>query len=961
MVLRFRPVALGATVLLALGATAANAASHTPTVIQSTRHDVSAPMRDIIRAMPPQAPMGTEQEPYLVPNILFKHGKQTSSIVPDYSRMQTHGSGVPAPTIDLAFEGINQATSGCGCLPPDTEGDVGANEYVQWVNTSWAVYDKTDGSVISGPTPGNSFFVGFGGLCETSNPGDPLTVFDQRAQRWVMSQFTVSEPYAQCVAVSQTSDPLGTYDRYEFNWPANHFGDYGKLGVWTDESGTQDAYLLTTHEFQGSGSGFFGAAFIAFDRDAMLAGAPTANMVRFPNFDQYGALPLNLTGTLPAPAGTCPAYAHFDANTSDYLFWNMCLDWAAPANTTISDQPDRVTVAAFSPYFDSVPQADTSVGLDSFGSNLMYRATARAFAPDAPTRMSLVVNHVVQGDVQQAAITWAHFNLKPTAGGIFDRIFGDGFDGVAPINGTPAPTAKTLVDEGTYAPDGTDRWMGSVAIDGSGNIGVGYSQSSALSHPQIMINGRELADAPGTLRDEQNCTDGIANGSQTHTAARWGDYATMSVDPVDSCTFYFTTEYLATTSTSSWRTRVCSFKFPGCGDPNFAIVADSPKRIEMCAATTPADPTWDLRAGVLNGYTGSVTLSANGIPAGTTAGFSPNPIPAPGSSTLTLIGGATIASGEYDFSVDGTDGSLTRSIALQLGMSSAAPDVPILTAPADGATGVKVKPTLIWDAVPGALGYTVEVASDSAFTNIVATKDVTDPTWAVPVLLDNETQYYWRVTPHNYCGDGTTSGTFTFTTGIAGECPSGTTATILYEDDFESGANGWTIDGSGGTAGWTQQTPPVATGLTTTVWGIPNNSTTSDRGLVSPVIAMPTGVAATILSFDTYHSFETDGPQGCWDNGTMESKAGLGAFTYIDDSRLYTDPYDGLVSAGEANAGSFGWCHAPTSVPIHSIVDLDGFEGQDLQLRWRAVTDSNTTAPAPNGMYIDNLKIEVCQ
>src|SRR5690606_24841605 len=155
---------------------------------------------------------------------------------------------------------------------------------------------------------------------------------------------------------------------------------------------------------------------------------------------------------------------------------------------------------------------------------------------------------------------------------------------------------------------------------------------------------------------------------------------------------------------------------------------------------------------------------------------------------------------------------------------------------------------------------------------------------------------------------------------VPGECPSGTTATVVFEDDMQSGANGWTTDGTGAT-GWSQMAAPVATGLTTTVWGVPNNATTSDRGLVTPTIALPTGVAATILSFDTYHNFEIDGPSGCWDNGTMNIKVGAGAFSYIDNSRLFTDPYDGRVSPGEANAGELGWCHTPAG-PATSIVDL---------------------------------------
>jgi len=298
---RFLPAALGAAVCAAFGASAApvtvtkptaSAPEILPTVMHAARADISAPLRDILRTMPPASPMGTEQEPFEVPNVLLKPTARTSSFVPDYSRMQTRGSGVPAPTIDLTFEAISSTTSGCGCLPPDTNGDVSDTHFIQWVNSSWQAFDKVTGvpdpNTLT-PRPGNSFFTGFGGKCETTNSGDPLAIWDPRAQRWVMSQFVTSSPFAQCVAVSTTSDPFGTYARYEFNWP--NFGDYPHMGIWTDGAG-QDAYVLTTHEFNASNA-FQGASLIALERDKMLAGDPTAAMVRFPGFDAYGVEPVN--------------------------------------------------------------------------------------------------------------------------------------------------------------------------------------------------------------------------------------------------------------------------------------------------------------------------------------------------------------------------------------------------------------------------------------------------------------------------------------------------------------------------------------------------------------------------------------------------------------------------------------------------------------------------------------------
>lgn len=966
MLRQFGLITLGAAVLLASGA---NAASTTPEVMRAARFDVSEPMRDIIRNLP-DTPTVPETESGLIPNIFIKPKNRVnvnSWAVPDYSSVQSAPTGVAPPALISSYNGIGNPTACGGCIPPDTNGDVSDVHYIQWVNNKFAIYDKVTGAVVQAPTAGNAFFAGFGGKCQTTNSGDPLALWDAQAKRWVMSQFVTTAPFAQCVAVSATSDPLGAYYRYEFNWPA--FGDYPHMGIWTEENRKQDAYLLTTHEFILSPQQFLGASLIAMERDKMLTGDPTAAMVRFAGFDAYGVQAIHLTGPNEAPGGSCPTFVHFDFAASDYQFWDMCLDWDTPASSTIST-PNTVDSDSFFPFFDQIPTPAGSANyLDSFGSNTMYRATARAFSKDAPNRISLVINHVVQANLDQAGVKWVQFNLKPAVEpvGATDRIFGDGFGGI------PFPTVvpktvltKETVDSGIYAPDGDYRWMGGIAIDTSGNIGLGYSKSSAILNPQVMYTARRATDTPGTMRGEQSCTAGIANGAQTDSAQRWGDYSSMSVDPVDQCTFYFTTEYYATSSTRNFSTRICSFKFPDCGTPDFQLVSDTPKRVEICGSTD-SDPTWDLRAGVLNGFTGPVALSTTGVPATTTAMFATNPINAPGNSLLTLSGGAALTDGEYAFSANGASGPLNRSIDLELGVSSAASGAPTLVAPANNATAVSVLPTLSWNAVAGALSYNIEIATDIGFGNIVASATVTGTSYKVDSILAESTQYYWRVTPQNYCGTGATSPVFGFTTGLIGQCPGGTTRSTVYATNFETIPDlGWTIDGSGdaGTAVWTQQPAPAGTGLGTVVFGITNNALTSDRRLISPAVAIPANAQAVFLTYDTYHSFETDGPTGCWDNGTIDIRSGAGPFVYVENSSLFTDPYDGLVSAGEANAGAQGWCHKASPVPTggtQSIVDLDSYAGQSINIRFRAVSDSNTVGTSPTGMFIDNLSVDVCQ
>jgi len=313
MYLHYRITALGTAALLALGATV-EAASPTPEVRYPVHSDVSAPMRDVIRMMPPPQPRGTPDNPYEIPNILLKRSATTNTwFVPDYSRVQNAPSGTPAPPVDIQFDAITQTTSGCGCLPPDTNGDVSDQHFIQTTNGAWAVYDKTTGAVVQAPTPVNSFFVGFGGQCETTNDGDPTTLWDAQAKRWVISQFVTTEPFAQCVAVSTTSNPLGSYYRYEFQWPI--FGDYPKMGVWSEDNARQNAYTLITHDFTST---FQGASLIAMERTKMLVGDPTAAVVRFSGFNAYGVQPVHLSGTRSAPGGACPSFVHFETSTSQY-------------------------------------------------------------------------------------------------------------------------------------------------------------------------------------------------------------------------------------------------------------------------------------------------------------------------------------------------------------------------------------------------------------------------------------------------------------------------------------------------------------------------------------------------------------------------------------------------------------------------------------------------------------------
>jgi hypothetical protein len=419
------------------------------------------------------------------------------------------------------FDGLGQGAYGFSdtSAPPDTNGAAGATQFVEWVNTSFAVFDKTSGTLLSGPAAGNTLWKRFGGPCEASNSGDPIAQYDKAANRWVLAQPVFSPPFKYCVAVSTTSDATGTYHRYAL--PMSNFPDYPKLGVW------RDGYYVSFNMF--SGNTFVGAKACALPRSAMLAGT-AAKAVCFQLSSSFGGLlPSDLDGKTAPPSGEPDFYLNFGANSLN--LWRFHVNFATPSLSTFTG-PVKIPVAAFTPACSGgacIPQTGTKQLLDSLADRLMYRLAYRNFT----THESLVVNHAVGSP---SAIRWYE---------------------VRSPNGTPV-----VFQQGTFRPDSKYRWMGSIAMDKVGNIAVGYSVSSSSIHPALRYTGRVPTDALGTLEAEATIINGT--GSQLTNLNRWGDYSSMSVDPVDDCTFWYTNEYLRANGTFNWSTRIASFKFPSC-------------------------------------------------------------------------------------------------------------------------------------------------------------------------------------------------------------------------------------------------------------------------------------------------------------------------------------------------------------------------------------------------------------
>ncbi|GAB4522787.1 MAG: hypothetical protein Fur0018_04990 [Anaerolineales bacterium] len=517
----------------------------TPIVRDAIRHDTSAPLR-VLATNAPAAPQVAESKPLferrILPKTLQSVPQQNLSPDPVVQRGPVQGQ---SPATEFNFEGINNVN---GVLPPDTNGDIGPNHYMQWVNLSLAVWsldrNTNTATLVLGPVAGNSIWSGFGGACQTTNDGDPIVLYDHLADRWIISQFALpnfpSGPYYQCIAVSATGDPTGAWHRYAFVASNTKMNDYPHLGVWPD------GYYMTVNQFT-NGSSWGGAGVFAFERDKMLSGQ-TARMVYFDlysvNTGFGGMLPSDLDGSAPA-TGTPNYFAEVDDSswmgdsTDTMRIWAFHVDWNNTGNSTfgINGQPNYlIPVDNFNPIGFSIPQPNTSQGLDNLGDRLMHRLQFRDFG----SYFTLVTNHTVDAGAR-AGVRWYELHM-------------------------PSGGAWSMYQQGTYAGDSADglhRWMGSAALDSAGNLAIGYSVSSSSVYPSIRYTGRLVNDPLGTLSQGEG--EIIAgSGSQTHSAGRWGDYSMLGVDPDNGCTFWFTTEYIQSTGSAPWQTRIGSFTFPSC-------------------------------------------------------------------------------------------------------------------------------------------------------------------------------------------------------------------------------------------------------------------------------------------------------------------------------------------------------------------------------------------------------------
>src|SRR5437870_2432283 len=545
-------------------------------VMPVVKFDISPPLRSMKPLLPKGCTLRENEEQGPIPL------GPVGPVVRDPVVQRVLGKiGIPGPII--SFDGNSNL---CGCSPPDPNGAVGPNNVVTMANLHFQIFDKI-GNSLFGPAANNTLWSGFGGPCQTENAGDPVVLYDQLADRWILTQFTAGGPtFFECVAVSQTSDPTGAYFRYAISTGTN-FPDYPKAGVWPD------AYYFSTREFLPNNN-FAGVGAYALDRAQALAGNPNPTIVSFlaPPTPAYvvgdGLLPSTLDGQTPPPAGSPNFYVGSQDDNGPYgapsdglTFWKFHYDPNTPGNstfmmtTTLATQPFNSILGLCGGTRNCIPQPGTSNKIDHLGyrQRPLFRLAYRNFGDHE----SLVTNQSVSAGTgpngEVSGIRW--WELRDP-------------------NGSPV-----IFQEGTYAPgltDGVHRWMGSIAMNSLGDMALSYSASDGTTtFPSVYYTGRHAGDPPGQMTLGEGS---VMNGTGSQTGSnRWGDYTSIDIDPLDDTTFWVVNEYVPTTSSIGWRLRIGAFNLAGAPGPSptatptpFACVqGGSPS---PTPTATPAQCTW---------------------------------------------------------------------------------------------------------------------------------------------------------------------------------------------------------------------------------------------------------------------------------------------------------------------------------------------------------------------------------
>jgi hypothetical protein len=585
---------------------------------------------------------------------------------------QTNSGSTLNTSTDTGFDGVGFN----GYYPPDANISVNNTQIVQTTNVELAVYDKT-GALLKGPVSLSSLFGGLSNLCSTTNGGDPIVLWDKLSGRWLISQLAFTNNFRKnyvCVAVSQSGDATGTFNLYAFSFA--QLPDYPKFGVWSssDTPGGSDYYmsanLFSTALYYGPVVCAFNGGDMQNNRTARFACVKPSSAT-----SHFSLLPSDLDGTTPPATGESNYFVELgtgisssSGNTLKMLPFKAT--WSATGGSLNSPSAINITVPSYTLACGGggtcIPQPGTTKQLDSLGDRLMYRLAFRK-----GTYETLLVNHSV--DIGSGVVGLRWYEIRSNSVSTLE-------------------TSRALFQSGTYSPDNSYRWMGSIAEDMNGNIGIAYSLSSALVSPSIVYSGRAAgsSDPAGTLGSEVTLLTG--SGSETG-ASRWGDYTSLSLDPADDCTFWYTNEYFNGSSNYSWRTRIASFRFSDCGT---ASKLTSSTTLESSLNPSNVGDPVTFTATVTAGATGSVEFfdgtTSLGLPQ------APNGSSQASVTTSSLTAGAHSITAVYggDSTYNGsTSAVLTQTVnsTTPTGSFTLSSDPPSQNVPRSGQTSVTITVT----------------------------------------------------------------------------------------------------------------------------------------------------------------------------------------------------------------------------------------------------------------------------
>ena len=843
---------------------------------------------------------------------------------------------VPAPAPDAfstplhTYTGMTSPSS-----PPDDTGDVGPTHFLQGINSSGAYSTSTVG-VFSKATGTNLKTFSMQSLASgspcSSGYCDPIVLYDRMADRWMIAEFPSSGGHL-CVYVSTTPDPTGTWYAYAFMNVEPSTPDYPKYGVWP-QNGNGGSY------FVGINAGATGVHdVVALDRAKMLAGQPaTYQKFTVPDLPNSGfqlVLPANQQGKVAPPNGS-PAIvmrprddeAQDGANTPTYdllEMWAISVDWATPASSTITQLPSLhmadydMTLCGMGDKWNCMPQPGTSQKIDPIREPVHFPLQYRNFG-DHESVVGCFVEDVDGTD--HAALRW--FEVRKT-GGVW-----------------------SLYQEGVVGGEANvHRSVGSASIDGSGNIAMGYTRTGTAApyYPSIYYKGRLSSDPLGTMpQGEYVIQDATTSNTDNQ---RWGDYAGIGVDPVDDCTFWFTTEY-----GGSGQTKIASFKFDACGCLSVPV---PPAATISAPAANRIDVSWDdSTTGAITRYFVYRSLTAGGPY--TILATVPDTSPGVGGGAAYTFSDNTVSGGTtYYYTVKSNDGAACTSPASNevsipaTGLCIFPPSFAGLISVTNPA-GTTCTLNLSWSAgtpaCAGPVKYNIYRSTSAGFapgpSNRIA-QNVSAASYSDLDSLVSATTYYYVVR----AVDSGNSVEETNTEENSGK-PTGPYTEGTWSAGAEAGDPAMIM-----ASPWTTSTTYKRTGTYSYSTGAAY-PTSVCTGLTTPSLTLGTG---PVLTYFHIYSTETG-----YDGGRVEiSTNGGGSWTALTP----TPPYGGTITS---SGNSCSWptgtaCYIGTSTGYpdtwqSASIDLSAYNGRTILLRWDFTTDSSGAGSGANpGWYVDDIQV----